>query len=142
VQIVNIFQKSAEICSRLSGVRTELIGPCRTGVGSRRQSTTTRGGFVYARASTLRIAPEQVQAAIDHYEAGIPSLREIAGNRGTLLLVDRSSGEGIGVTLWESEAAMQASRRSAGELPQQSDQEPRAAFGSIVEYEVAVWAVS
>lgn len=97
---------------------------------------------MYARASTLRIAPEQVQAAIDHYEAGIPSLREIAGNRGTLLLVDRSSGEGIGVTLWESEAAMQASRRSAGELPQQSDQEPRAAFGSIVEYEVAVWAVS
>ena len=48
---------------------------------------------------------------------GIQSLREISGNRGAFLLVDRSAGKGIGVTLWESEEAMLAAgsaRTSSG----------------------------
>ena len=85
---------------------------------------------MYARATTLRASPEQVQEAIVHYQAGIPPLREIAGNRGAFLLVDRSAGKGIGVTLWESEEAMRASQESGGEI------------ASVDEYEVAVWAVS
>lgn len=97
---------------------------------------------MYARATTLRASPEQVQEGIVHYQAGIPSFREIAGNRGAFLLVDRSSGTGIGVTLWESEEAMRASRRRADDLPQQPAQESRGEIASVDEYEVAVWAVS
>jgi heme-degrading monooxygenase HmoA len=94
---------------------------------------------VHARATTLRASPEQVQEAIVHYQAGIPSIREIAGNRGAFLLVDRSAGKGISVTLWESEEAMLASRQRADELRQQPAQESRGE--SVDEYEVAVWAV-
>jgi heme-degrading monooxygenase HmoA len=97
---------------------------------------------VYARATTLQISPEQVQEGIVHYQAGIPSFRESAGNRGAFLLVDRSSGKGLGVTLWESEEAMRASRQRADELRQQSAQESSGEIASVDEYEVAVWAVS
>ena len=77
---------------------------------------------MYARATVLRVSPEHLQEGILHYEAGIPSFRKIAGNQGAFLLVDRSAGTGIGVTLWESEEAMQASRQRADELRQQPAQ--------------------
>ena len=97
---------------------------------------------MYARATTIRVSPEDVQDGIDHYQEGIPSFREIAGNRGALLLVDRSSGTGVGVTLWESEEAMRASRQRADELQQQPAQESRGEVASVDEYEVAIWEVS
>jgi len=93
---------------------------------------------VYARATTLRGSPDHVQEEIDHYQEGIPSVREVPGNRGAFLLVDRSAGRGISVMLWGSEEAMQASRKRADELRQQA-QGP--GVDSIDEYEVAVWAV-
>ena len=57
---------------------------------------------MYARATTYRASPESVEGAVVHYEEGIPSLRELAGNRGAILLIDRSAGKAIGFTLWES----------------------------------------
>ena len=97
---------------------------------------------MYARATTLRVSPEHVQQGVVHYQAGIPSFREIAGNRGAFLLVDRSAGKGIAVTLWESEDAMRASRQRADDLRQQPAQESSGEIASVDEYEVAVWAVS
>jgi len=93
---------------------------------------------VYARATTLRASPEDVQEQIDHYQEGIQSVREISGNRGAFLLVDRSAGKAISVTLWESDEAMQASRKRADELRQQAQESPGE---SVDEYEVAAWAV-
>ena len=95
---------------------------------------------MYARATTLRASPDDVQNAIAHYQEGIPSLREISGNRGAFLLVDRSAGKGISVTLWESKEAMQASRQRAEVLRQQA-QEPSGELDPMDEYEVAVWAI-
>ncbi len=95
---------------------------------------------MYARATTLRASPKHVQEAIVHYQEGIPSVREISGNRGAFLLVDRSAGKGISVTLWESDEAMQASRKRADELRQQA-QEPGGEIDPVDEFEVAVWAV-
>ena len=97
---------------------------------------------MYARATTLQVSPEQVQEGVVHYQAGIASFRKSAGNRGAFLLVDRSSGKGIGVTLWESEEAMRASRQRADESGQRPAQESRGEIASVDEYEVAIWAVS
>ena len=93
---------------------------------------------MYARATTLRASPVDVQEQIDHYQEGIQSVREISGNRGAFLLVDRSAGKAISVTLWESDDAMQASRKRADELRQQAQESPGE---SVDEYEVAAWAV-
>jgi heme-degrading monooxygenase HmoA len=91
---------------------------------------------VYARGTTLRASREDVEEAIVHYQDGIPSFSEIVGNRGAFLLVDRSAGKAISVTLWESDEAM----RHADELRQRPAQE--SSGESVDEYEVAVWAVS
>jgi hypothetical protein len=102
------------------------------------ETTTTRRDCVYARATTYRGSPEDVHEAVVHWEEGIPSIRDFSGSRGAFLLVDRSTGTGIGVTLWESAEAMQASRERADELRQQAQE----SIGeSVDEYEVAVWAV-
>ena len=93
---------------------------------------------MHARATTLRASTRPVQEEIDHYQEGIPSVREIPGNRGAFLLVDRSARKAIGVTLWESEEAMQASRQRADELREQAQEAPGE---SVDEYEVAVWEV-
>jgi heme-degrading monooxygenase HmoA len=102
-------------------------------------TTTTRRACVYARATTYRGSPEDVQEAVVHYQEGIPSVREISGNQGAFLLVDRAAGKGVGVTLWESEEAMLASRTHADELQHRAQE---STGESVHEYEVAVWAVS
>ena len=93
---------------------------------------------MYARATTYRASPEDVQDAIVHYQEGIPSVREISGNRGAFLLVDRTAGRWVGVTLWESVEAMRASRELTDELRREVQESPRE---SVDEYEVAVWEV-
>ena len=93
---------------------------------------------MYARATTYRGVPEDVEEAIVHWEDGVPSIREFSGSRGAFLLVDRSAGTGIGVTLWENAEAMQASRDRAAELRRQAQE---SGGESVHEYEVAVWAV-
>ncbi len=93
---------------------------------------------MYARATTYRGVPEDVEEAIVHWEDGVPSIREFSGSRGAFLLVDRSAGTGIGVTLWENAEAMQASRDRAAELRRQAQE---SSGESVHEYEVAVWAV-
>ena len=93
---------------------------------------------MHARATTLRASPEAVQDEIVHYLEGIPSVREIPGNRGAFLLVDRSARKAIGVTLWESDEAIHASRQRADEIREQAQEAPGE---SLDEYEVAVWEV-
>jgi hypothetical protein len=111
--------------------------PSPHGLGSYVRNNDTRRDCVYARATTHRISPEDVHEAIVHWEEGIPSIREFSGSRGAFLLVDRSAGTGIGVTLWESAEAMQASREQADGLRQRAQEIGE----SVDEYEVAVWAV-
>jgi heme-degrading monooxygenase HmoA len=95
---------------------------------------------VFARATTLR-APSDVGTAIQQYRDTLSRFREIPGNRGAFLLVDRSKNQGIGVTLWESEQAMTDSREQANQLRQQAAQQAGGEITSVEEYEVAVWDV-
>ena len=97
---------------------------------------------MHARATTLRGQPDRVDEAIHQYEAALTMFREIPGNRGAFLLIDRTAGKGIGVTLWESEQAVEASRERADELRQQAAEQAGGEIASVEEYEVAVWDVS
>ncbi len=96
---------------------------------------------MYARATTLKTAPERIDEGIEGYERGMAAFREIEGNRGAFLLVDRNSGKGVGVTLWESEDAMRKSREQADRLREQAGGSIDAGIESVNEYEVAVWDV-
>jgi hypothetical protein len=62
---------------------------------------------MYARVATFQGDPANVDAAIDRVRADVEGTPP-PGLEGTrmLMLVDRQSGKGIGITLYESEEAM------------------------------------
>jgi heme-degrading monooxygenase HmoA len=96
---------------------------------------------MYACATTLKTSLERIDEGIEGYESGLATFREIEGSRGAFLLVDRNSGKGVGVTLWESEDAMRKSREQADRLREQAAGSVDAGVESVNEYEVAVWDV-
>jgi hypothetical protein len=63
---------------------------------------------MYARVATFESDPANVDAAIDLVRAEVESGNTPAGLEGSkmLMLVNRESGKGLGVTLFESEEAM------------------------------------
>jgi hypothetical protein len=79
----------------------------RIGV-SWRSSELTPGGDVYARVATFESDPSTVDDAIATVRAAVESGDTPAGLEGSkmLMLVNRESGKGVGVTLFESEEAM------------------------------------
>ena len=70
----------------------------------------------------VRVVSEQV----------LPAARQMGGFKGILSLLDRRTGKGLSVTLWESEEAMRESEEAANRL---RDDASRAAGGDIVSVE-------
>jgi hypothetical protein len=69
---------------------------------------TEKGGHVYARVATFESDPAKVDDAINLVRAEVESGETPPGLEGAkmLMLVNRDSGKGLGVTLFESEEAM------------------------------------
>src|SRR3981081_3023927 len=62
---------------------------------------------MFLRATRVQSPPDKVNEAIKNFESNIlPRLRSAPGNQGGALLVNRQTGEGIGVTYWESAKAL------------------------------------
>jgi heme-degrading monooxygenase HmoA len=97
---------------------------------------------MFARATTLQGSADNVETGVQQYREALSRFRQIPGNQGALLLIDRRAGKGIGVTLWESEQAMTDSREQADQLRQQAAEQAGGRIESVEEYEVAVWDVS
>jgi hypothetical protein len=66
------------------------------------------GGVVYARVATFEGDPSRVDDAINMVRAGVESEDTPVGLEGAkmLMLVNRETGKGLGVTLFESEEAL------------------------------------
>lgn len=96
---------------------------------------------MFARATTLQ-GSDDVDVGVQQYREALSRFRQIPGNQGAFLLIDRRAGKGIGVTLWESEQAMTDSREQAEQLRQQAVEQAGGRIESVEEYEVAVWDVS
>jgi len=89
----------------------------------------------------LTATPEKigdVQSAIEG--TVIPTLKGISGFSGGHFLADRSTGECIGITLFESEAALADSRDTAAGIRDKVMQQTGATFTGIEEYEVIAQA--
>jgi heme-degrading monooxygenase HmoA len=97
---------------------------------------------MFARATTLQGSADDVETGVQQYREALSRFRQIPGNQGAFLLIDRRAGKGIGVTLWESEQAMTDSREQADQLRQQAAEQAGGRIESVEEYEVAVWDVS
>ena len=76
---------------------------------------------MFARVSTFQGPPDQTAEGIRlAREQILPAARLMDGFKGIYLLYDRESGKSLSVTLWETEADMQASEEAASQVRTQS----------------------
>lgn len=67
---------------------------------------------MYGRVTRLQTPPDSVEKGISFFKENIaPKARSTPGNAGAILLVDRKSGTAVGITLWETAQALNASEQ-------------------------------
>lgn len=96
---------------------------------------------MYARHVTVHGSPEKVDEAVrsvrDHV---LPVLKDCDGFKGQLLLVDRAKGEAVGISLWDTEANMNASEAKVSAARQQTaDQVGASAAPEVRLYELPIF---
>lgn len=96
---------------------------------------------MFARVSTYQGAAnlddddvEEITRRTEHEV--LPTVRDMTGFRGVLTLLDRTSGKGMSVTLWESEDAMRASEEAANQTRAQAAGIARQEVQGVERYEV------
>ena len=96
---------------------------------------------MHARVSHISGSPENADQGIEAFRSNtLPELKSQDGNRGAILLIDRASGAGMAITLWEDEAAMQSSEEWANEARRSASEQMGAGGQARVErYEVAAF---
>lgn len=81
---------------------------------------------MHARAVTVPVDPGKLDDMLKIWEGSVlPAAKSQKGFKGALVLGDRSTGDGVSITLWESEADMVAGEGSG------YYQEQLAKFGAI-----------
>src|SRR6202171_6091955 len=67
---------------------------------------------MFLSATRVQVPPDKVEAAIENFKTNIvKSLRAAPGNQGAVLLVNRQTGAGLGITYWESAKALAAAEQ-------------------------------
>ena len=96
---------------------------------------------MHARVTKLTASPDRVddvQSAIEG--TVIPTLKGMSGFAGGHFLADRATGECIGITLYDTEEAIVASRDTAAGIRDKVMQQTGATFTGIDEFEVIAQA--
>ena len=94
---------------------------------------------MFARVSTFQGPPDQTAEGIRlAREQILPAARLMDGFKGIYLLYDRESGKSLSVTVWETEADMQASEEAAGKVRAQSAEASGDKVVNVERYEVAL----
>lgn len=92
-----------------------------------------------------RIVTDPTKAAAEgtaSYEAMVSSMKEVDGFLGALLLVDRGSGQSLGLTFWENETKLRASEEVANKFRREGASTIGAITPPTVErFEVAYYGV-
>jgi heme-degrading monooxygenase HmoA len=94
---------------------------------------------MHARVTTVRGNPAGVDAGIENFKQNVqPFARE--HGRGSVLLVDRETGDALVVSFWEDEASMRASEEAANALRAQAAGQMQVSEDpGVARYEVAVY---
>ena len=75
---------------------------------------------MFARVARYQIPEENLDAAVDAFREAIEELRQLQGNSGGYLLVDRDNSTALTVTFWENRAALESSDMLASRLRSQA----------------------
>ena len=61
---------------------------------------------MFARVTIVQGSPEKIEQGVESFNSQVlPAAKGVDGYKAALLLVDRNSGKGIGITMWDSEDA-------------------------------------
>lgn len=94
---------------------------------------------MFARVSTFQGPPDQTAEGIRvAREQILPAARLMDGFKGIYLLYDRESGKSLSITLWETEADMQASEEAASRVRAESAETSGEQVVGVERYEVAL----
>jgi len=94
---------------------------------------------MFARVRTTDGAPEKVDDGIRHFrEVVAAGYKDVAGFKGAYLLVYRKSGKVMGITLWDTEANLQATEAASQRLRAAGTQVVSGTTPAPEVYEVAV----
>ena len=95
---------------------------------------------MFARITTIGEAPPQRLDSMTHEirEHVLPALRQQDGFSGFLVLLERASGKVLGLTLWESEQAMNATEEAAYWLRVFSAEAAGGMITEVERYEVII----
>jgi heme-degrading monooxygenase HmoA len=92
---------------------------------------------MFARVTTTQGSPEQYDQNVRYIqEQLLPLLKQMPGIKGAYLLVDRQTGKGISLTLWETEEAMNASAQAANQIRAQGVAGTGSTLEGVQGYEV------
>jgi len=75
---------------------------------------------MFARVVRYQVDPDRCDEALDSLEGAVREIGKIEGITGGYLLVDGDSGRIITITLWEDQAALEASEVRASRLRQEA----------------------
>jgi heme-degrading monooxygenase HmoA len=76
--------------------------------------------------------------AVKAFENAVTSVEGMEGNQGATLLVDRSSGNAITITYWDTEEHLESSVEAANRVWQQAADTGGLSIRSVEHYEVAM----
>lgn len=98
---------------------------------------------MFARVSTLHGPPDLLQASLAVIRQEVlPAFRERPGFKGILSFVNPERGTWIAVSLWQSEADMQASDEEAQSLRAAAAEAGHDQILSVERYEVGLYEMS
>ena len=75
---------------------------------------------MYARVVRYHVNPDRCDEALEALEEAVKQIGDIEGITGGYLLVDGDAGRIITITLWENQAALEASEVRASRLRQEA----------------------
>src|SRR5436190_23169006 len=94
---------------------------------------------MHARIGRVSFSPDKADEATNHVRQNVvPRLEEQDGFKGFTLLIDRSNGEGVGISFWESEEALRATDSLADEVRGGVAESVEGSDQGKINYEVAL----
>lgn len=94
---------------------------------------------MFARVSIIEGSPERIDEGVRQTrDTIIPEAKKMRGFKGLYSLVDRKTGKEMAITLWETEADLNASTEAANRLRAQAIQTAAAPSAKVEIYEVAI----
>jgi len=94
---------------------------------------------MFARVNRFQDDPANLQEMerVAEHEI-VPQLQRVPGFLGVVSLVDRTSGESLAITFWESEEAMRSSEQDADRVRGELKQRTGSNVVSVERYEVSL----